>query len=173
MNTSNAKADMTWTPKKRLLLYEIFINQHIPCSTGVCHVASGSTVWLLGSTVLLPGSTVFTPGSAVLAPCPRRADAVFYHVHAGVMVIVDRQDHRLSDFIPVEVKSTMGVCLPGATGMYRVATVFYVTGAQIAQRRQKVRYDIKEYVLLDVNKFVICQKVRHDVTLPWPVLWIF
>ena len=35
---------------------------------------------------------VFTRYSAVLVPCPRRDDAVFYRVHAGVMVIVDRRD---------------------------------------------------------------------------------
>ena len=78
VNTSNGKADMTWTPKKRLLLCKIFIlpwstgrhtgvYRHLLCSTGVCRVAAG---------VYRAATGVYHvhPGSAVLAQCPRGGD---------------------------------------------------------------------------------------------------
>ena len=99
------------------------VYRHLYCALPGC------AMWLPGSTMPLPGSTVFTPGSAVLAPCPRRADAVFYRVHAGVMVIVDCRDYHRSDFIPVDPGGSDQVNhrrLPGATGMYCLSSCHMV-----------------------------------------------
>ena len=86
---------MNWT----LGLY-----RHLPCSTGVCRVAAG--VYRVAAVVYRAGAGVYRihPGLCHIGtestPCWRRVDAVFYRVHAGVIVIFNRRDDRRSNFRP-------------------------------------------------------------------------